>query len=96
MGFWTLAAVKQCKTSGANMRIALIGRITIKEAHVQKAKAFGVVYSPFLLWRSCTYSSVEELHLTQTEENPTAALAELRVRRHNDNTPQLKLTSFEL
>ena len=37
LGVWdlrTLAAVKQCKTSGAYMRIVVIGWITVMEAHV--------------------------------------------------------------
>ena len=73
------------------------------EAHVppmEKLRLSSYVRKGKSFWRCLfTFSSMEELHLfmeelhlTQTEENPAAALAELPVRHHNDNTPQLKLT----
>ena len=80
LGVWdfrTPAAVKPYKTSRANMRIIVIGRITIREAHVPPLEGLhlfsygGVALFFFLFvrksksfWRCLfTFSSMEELHL---------------------------------
>ena len=70
LGVWdfrTLDTVKQCKTSGANMRIVIISRITSMEAHVppmEKLRLFSYIRKGKSFWRCLfTFSSMEELHL---------------------------------